>query len=326
MRFVTIGTSGITREFVAAAKNAGAEYVGAYSRDISRARAFAGDFGGSLCFDDLGSLAACGDADPVYVASPNALHARQSRLMLEAGKHVICEKPAATDPAELRGLQELADKKGVIYVEAIMSLHSPGLAALKKAMGRVGEISFAHIDFSQLSSRYALLKNGEMTNIFSQEMQAGCLEDIGLYCVYLTLELFGKPDRIVSKSVFLPSAADGRGCALVEYADKEVVLTHSKTAQSFSPSQILGDRGAVTVGSVSQVKDVRFYDAATSECETVFGDMSKVGIMEYEAADFMRFEDDPVNTAGDYAHCREMSLLVCETLAEMRRQAPGFTF
>ena len=79
VRFATIGTSGICERFLEALSEArGVEYVGTYSRDIARARDFGGRYGARLFFDDLRELASCPEVDAVYVASPNAAHARQN--------------------------------------------------------------------------------------------------------------------------------------------------------------------------------------------------------------------------------------------------------
>lgn len=194
-------------------------------------------------------MAASPDIDAVYIASPNVLHAAQSRLFLENGKHVLCEKPLAARPEEVESLQALAANRGLVYMEAIMLLHMPQLAVLEDAVGRLGRISLAHFDFSQLSSKYpAYLEGAALPNIFNPAMETGALMDLGVYCVYPALYLFGEPEGLTASAVFLDSGADGAGAAVLRYPDKVAVLTYSKTGQAVAPSQIVGDRGTLTIG------------------------------------------------------------------------------
>lgn len=166
-------------------------------------------------------MAASPDIDAVYIASPNVLHAAQSRLFLENGKHVLCEKPLAARPEEVESLQALAANRGLVYMEAIMLLHMPQLAVLEEAVGRLGRISLAHFDFSQLSSKYpAYLEGAALPNIFNPAMETGALMDLGVYCVYPALYLFGEPEELTASAVFLDSGADGAGAAVLRYPDQ----------------------------------------------------------------------------------------------------------
>ncbi len=109
MRFATIGTSTITTEFARAAHAIdGVELSVALSRDAGRAGEFAREIGAARGGSDLDAiLSATGEdaVDAVYVASPNAAHADQVRRCLDAGKHVLCEKPLTLTEAETAGLE-----------------------------------------------------------------------------------------------------------------------------------------------------------------------------------------------------------------------------
>ena len=132
MRYATIGTSWITEAYIDGAKSVpDTEIYAVYSRDAAKAEAFAKKHGAKMYFTSLEEMAACKEIDGVYIASPNSLHYEQSLIMLKAGKHVICEKPLAINPEEVESLIELADKNNLVYMEAIMMLHTPALRLLK---------------------------------------------------------------------------------------------------------------------------------------------------------------------------------------------------
>ena len=139
MRYGIIGTGWIAEAFIEGARLAcGADIAAVYSRTAERGEDFARRNGIAKVCTDINELAAA-DVDGVYIASPNALHYEQSKLMLSAGKHVICEKPITVEPEELIELQALAAEKGLVYIEAIMYMHNPVRELLRETVGRLGE-------------------------------------------------------------------------------------------------------------------------------------------------------------------------------------------
>lgn len=257
IRLATVGTSAITEKFLAACRLTG-RYVfhTAYSRSIKNGEEFAKAQGFKHFSDDLRAVAENPQIDAVYIATPNVLHYEQSRLFLENGKNVICEKPIVTDCEKYDELLSLADKKGLIYAEAIMSRHCAGREILLDAISRIGRISQARIDYCQLSSRYEKFKNGEKVNIFDMSLAAGTLMDLGVYCVYAAIDLLGNPDTVSACAAFAGNGADLSGGAVLGYKDFTAVLSYSKIGQSAIGSEIVGDKGAVKIGSVSQYADI----------------------------------------------------------------------
>src|SRR4051794_27724199 len=107
IRFGIIGTNFITDQFIAAVRDVdGVALSALYSRTAERAEAFAAKNGIPLTFTDLGEMAASSEVDAVYIASPTSFHAEQAMLCMRAGKHVLCEKPAASNARELQRMVE----------------------------------------------------------------------------------------------------------------------------------------------------------------------------------------------------------------------------
>lgn len=321
MKYAVIGTGWITESFIGGAEKAGgAELFGVCSRSYSKGKTLAEKFGAPRVFVDLKDLARCPDVEAVYIASPNSLHYEQSKLMLSNGKHVICEKPITVTPEQLDELQTLADKNGLIYMEAMMYLHSPVRPKIKNALPGLGSVTSAHFDFSQLSSKLPAYKRGENPNIFNPAFATGSLMDLGVYCVYPAVDLFGMPDKISAFAGFIPGGSDGTGCAVLEYGDKLVTLTWSKLAQSFAPSQILGDGGTLTIESLSQLTGITFCRKGEGERRLV-GDTDRHTVMSYEMKDFISYINDPAGTKADYDCCRETAMKVSEIMARIRETA-----
>ena len=288
LKFGIIGTGWIAEEFVKGLQiTEDLIFSALYSRTEEKGRAFAEKFGGAEIFTDINEFAES-DIDAVYIASPNSLHYEQSRLMLKNGKHVLCEKPITATPEQFGYLRKLADSKNLIYTEAIMYLHLPEKDVLSQAVTKIGKITSAHFDFSQLSSKYEALKRGELPNIFNPEFATGCLMDLGIYCIYPALELFGKPEKITASSGLLSTGADGYGTAIFDYSDKQVTLTYSKLGQDRCGSQICGDEGTIILPSVSKLTEMRLYDNE-GNASVISRDKDKHILMYYEAKNFAEF-------------------------------------
>ena len=308
----------ITQMFISAAKKqAGIEYTAAYSRTLPSAKAFAEAQGAAAYFCDLEEMAKSDRIDAVYIASPNRFHYEQSLLFLQNGKHVFAEKPATTTKAQAETLLALAAEKGLIYAEAIMSIHTPAFRTLTEQIKTIGRIRTVNFVFCQLSSKYPAFLRGENPNIFNPEMHTGCLMDIGVYNVYLAAALFGRPQRIVSDAVFLPSGADAAGTTILKYDDFSVNLIYSKVGQNYAPSEIIGDNGTIGIQSVSQLTGIDLIRSGVRE-NLVEYEKTRDEVMGAEAAFFR----DAVSGGrkDEYRFATETALLVRELTDEIRRQ------
>ena len=315
MRYGVIGTGWIAKSFIDGARLiCNSEFTAVYSRTAESGNKFAAENKIEKVYTDISEFAN-GDFDAVYIASPNRLHYEQSKLMLQSGKHVICEKPITVEPEELEELQALASEKGLIYVEAIMYMFNPARDLLKDAIEKIGKITSVHFDFSQLSSKYPAYKRGELPNIFNPALATGCLMDLGIYCVYPALDLFGLPEKITACAHFMESGADGSGVAGLLYSDKLVNFTYSKLGQDRLGSQIFGDGGTIKIESISKLINMTLVDNGGNETE-IIGDVAKERLMGYEAQGFEHFianPDDPY-----YNVTKERALQVSRVMKQIR--------
>ena len=319
IKYGVIGSGWIAEEFVMGAQTVeGLEFAAMYSRTYEKGKEFAEKFGCENIYTDLEKFAKS-DIDAVYIASPNLLHYEQSKLMLENGKHVLCEKPITITPDEFSELFSLAQSKKLIYTEAIMMMFSPNKNLLKNALGKIGNITTAHFDFSQLSSKYAALKRGENPNIFNPEMKTGCLRDLGIYCYYPAVEFFGIPEKITSRAGFIETGADGYGTAVLDYPDKQVTLTYSKIGQDYLGSQIFGDKGTITIESISKLTNIKIH-FADGKTEDVTGETEKYILMSYEAEKFHDFITDFEKNKEEYFYINNIISEVNKLMYEVKNQ------
>ena len=186
-------------------------------------------------------------------------------------------------------------------------------------MEKIGRLSLARLDFSQLSSRYAALRAGELPNIFNPVFETGALMDLGIYCIYPALYYWGMPQQIDARAVFLPSGADGSGCALFTYPDKLAVLTYSKTGQAAAPSEIQGDRGTVAIQSISQLAQMTL--TADGQTTLLQGAQDKAELMGHEALDFYQAVVGEKAALDKYRRDARLALDAARCLHTVRRAA-----
>lgn len=257
IRFATIGTGKIVHKFLKAmAKCEGFRYSAVYSREQEKADAFAKEYGVKKTYTSLEDLAKDPQIDAVYIASPNALHCEQSVLMMEHGKHVLCEKPVASNSRELVKMLNTAEQNQVVFLEAMRTAFAPGIAVIKKNLHKLGTIRRATLQYCQYSSRYDHFKQGIIENAFRPELSNGALMDIGVYCVYPLTMLFDRPQNIIAQGVFLRNGVDGAGTILGMYPQMQAELLYSKITDSALPSQIQGEEANMLIYQIPKIEKI----------------------------------------------------------------------
>ncbi|MCM3746251.1 Gfo/Idh/MocA family oxidoreductase [Paenibacillus pasadenensis] len=318
LRIGIIGSNFITETFVdAARKVAGLQLAAHYSRSAERGAEFADRFGIPVRFTNLEEMAASDAIDAVYVASPNSFHAPQAILFMQHGKHVLCEKPIASNTRELKEMIAASREHGVLLMEAMKSTFLPNFAAVRDNLHKLGDIRQYFASYCQYSSRYDRYKEGEILNAFKPELSNGSLVDIGIYCIYPLVALFGKPEKVQASAVMMESGVDGRGGLLLSYKGMDAVVTHSKLSDSYLPSEIQGESGIMLIERISQPNAVRvqYRDGRPEEELT---QPQEENTMIYEIQEFVRLVSEG-KTESDI-NTFELSLSVMEILDEARRQ------
>jgi predicted dehydrogenase len=267
IRVATIGTSTITDRFADGVRAVdGIRISHAYSRHTDKAAAAAARFGAEPA-SDLTALLASRGVDAVYVGSPNSVHREQVLAAVEAGKHVIVEKPAVPTVAEWDELVTAAQVSGVVLIEAMRTAYDPGLTAVRALLPVLGPIRRVSLRYGKRSSRYDSVLAGERVNIFDPAMAGGALNDLGVYCAHALVNLFGEPERVVGALVPIRSGSDGAGAALAVYPGFVADLSWSKITDSTLPSEIQGEHATLEIDAIDSARrlTVRSTDNTTEE-------------------------------------------------------------
>lgn len=320
IRFATIGTNFITEWFLeAVGRCEGFTYAAAYSRKEETARAFAGKHGAKRWCTDLEELAAAGDVDAVYIASPNSLHCEQAILMMRHGKHVLCEKAVASNSQELERMLEEAGRNQVVLLEAMRPAFDPGLTAIRDNLPKLGTIRRVSFQYAKYSSRYDKFKAGIVENAFNPAFSNGALMDIGVYCVHPLVKLFGRPQQIHAEALLLPGGIDGAGTILAQYPGMMADVMYSKICDNRLPSQIQGENGTMLIRDIASPTDLKIHYHG-GEVEEIH--VEKEGInMIYEVREWRRLIEARIS-GGEH---NRYSVMAMEVMDEARRQT-GLVF
>ncbi|MBP1890502.1 putative dehydrogenase [Clostridium moniliforme] len=316
IRFGVIGTGKIVDNFLKAAlTHENFELVAMYSRILEKAKDFGEKYGAKKFFDNLESFSKCEDIDAVYIASPNSLHSSQAIMCIKNNKHVLCEKPMASNLREVKKMTSLAEEKGVLLMEAMRITVLPNFLRVKENLHKIGKIRRYFASYCQYSSRYDKYKEGIILNAFKRELSNGALMDIGVYCIHPMIALFGKPNGIVSQAVFLENGIDGQGTAMVSYGDTSGLIMYSKISDSKLPLEIQGEDGTILIDSIL-FKNVKII--YRNGKEEVISIKQREDDMYYELDEFINVINN--NEIDSMKNSHKNSLIAIELMDKIRSQ------
>jgi predicted dehydrogenase len=180
-----------------------AELIAVASRDQQRAEDYAREWEIDRAYGSYEALLDDGDVEAVYISLPNTLHCEWSIRAIEAGKHVLCEKPMSRHVGEVEAAFDAAEQHDRILSEAFMYRHNPQTARLLQLVddGAIGDLRLVRSCFS-----YSLY---DVDNIrLRTDVEGGSLMDVGCYCVSGSRLLAGEPEQLYGQQFVGPSGTD----------------------------------------------------------------------------------------------------------------------
>lgn len=273
IRLGTIGSGVIVHSMLdGVMQTDGIRCVAVYSRTAEKGRSLADEYGVKKVYTDINEFLQDEETNFIYIATPNLLHYEQVKKALLAGKNVICEKPFCTKVSQAKELVKIADEKGLILVDAVPPAFLPNMEIIKRELPKIGRVRLVMSNYSQYSSRYDLLLEGEIPNIFNPEYGGGCLMDINLYNVYINVALFGKPKKYVYYPNIFKNLTDTSGIMIMQYNGFVSESSGAKDTWGMNYIQIEGEKGYIYVkdgsNALSEIKVV------TKDKEEIFNNQT----------------------------------------------------
>jgi D-xylose 1-dehydrogenase (NADP+, D-xylono-1,5-lactone-forming) len=253
-----LSTARINELIIDAAKaSEEAEVLAVGSRDSARAEAYAREHGIERSYGSYEALLEDPDVEAVYISLPNSLHVGWTVRALEAGKHVLCEKPFSRHPDEVEQAFDLAESNGLVLSEGFMWRHHPQTAKLVQlvADGAIGPLRVVRAAFSfQLAAVH-----GAEDARFDPDLDGGSLMDVGCYCLSAIRLLAGEPERLQGQQVLGPTGVDVSFAASLALPDDR--LGHFDCGfvlPSRAELEVVGEEASLFVTTPFQIRSPGF--------------------------------------------------------------------
>jgi len=214
LRVGILSTAKINNAILTGARaSAGAEVVAVASRDRGRAEAYAAEKGIPRAHGSYEALLADEAVEVVYVPLPNSMHLPWSVKALEAGKHVLCEKPLSPRAADVEAAFEAAERAGRILMEGFMWRYHPATEKVVSLVrgGAIGDLRVVRSAFG-----FTLDPAGDNVR-WSSELEGGAMMDVGCYCVSALRLLAGEPERVSAELVAGGDGVDARLAGVLRF-------------------------------------------------------------------------------------------------------------
>jgi len=282
LRWGLLSTANITGALLGSGHG---EFAAVASRSTDRAEAFAREHGIARAHGSYEALLADPEVDAVYVPLPNSMHVEWSIKALEAGKHVLCEKPMSRHPEDVERAFDVAAREGLVLMEAFMWRHHPQLERAREliAQGTIGELRVVRAAFS-FTGRPA----GDIR--LQHELEGGGLMDVGCYCISGCRAIAGtEPERVYGEQVLGGDGVDVAFAATMRFPGD--VLATFDCGMSYAARdelEAVGDQGSLFLDDPwhgrEAVVEVRRADRSTERVEAGAANSYALELRNFEAA------------------------------------------
>ena len=270
MKTAILGAGNIAKSMAAALRglqkrgeNVEPYAVGA--RELSRAEAFAREQGFEKAYGSYEEVVSDPEIDLVYVATPHSMHCEHTRLALEHGKNVLCEKAFTMNAGQAEEVIALAEKKGLLLAEAIWPRYMPSRQMILDLIdsGVIGTVTSLSANLG-----YPLTHVERMVR---PELCGGALLDLGVYPLnFASMAFPGEIRDVASACVKWETGVDAQNSFTLTFEDgRMAVLYSSMLVQSDRLGVINGDKGYMEVQNINNPEEIRIFDLQRNCIRTI---------------------------------------------------------
>lgn len=242
LRWGYLSASNISRQMASDFALAGLKIQAVGARNIAKANAYADEFNIPNRHGSYEALVNDPEVDIVYVSTLQTFHFQHTMLAIEAGKHVLCEKPFTVSAKEAATIQAAAKAKGVMVMEAMWTRFLPNHVELYKDLesGIIGDITLVSADHSQALRH--------VPRLWDAAGGGGALLDLGIYPVSFANRLLGAPSKVSAMAKLTDQNIDEVTTGLFDYASgAKAVFTTSMSTAGPVDAFVLGTTGRVEI-------------------------------------------------------------------------------
>jgi len=247
LRWGILATGNIARSFAGDLRDAGITMTAVGSRRAEAAEEFAAEFGIARAHGSYEQLVADPDVDAIYVATPHPMHVEAALLAIDAGKHVLVEKPFTLSQPEARLIAERAERQGVVAMEAMWTRFLPHMVRVREliAEGAIGEVRTVIADHTQA------LPTDPEHRLQNPALGGGALLDLGIYPVSFAVDILGLPSGVQAHAAMTPTGVDRQTAMIFSYDDgRQAVLHCALDTAGSNRAVVIGTEGAIEIDRV----------------------------------------------------------------------------
>ena len=285
LRWGILATGWIADLFVKDLQMSGHSVTAVGSRSQQSADRFAAQFGIAKAHGSYEALVADPNIDIVYVATPHPMHAANAMMALEAGKHILVEKPFTINAAEARRIVDLATSKKLVVLEAMWTRFLPHMVRIREivASGLLGDVR------SVIADHTRDLSDDPQHRLNALELGGGALLDLGIYPISFAWDILGRPEHISAMARFKSTGADAEVATLFRHAGGAISVTLSTSDNpGRNVASILGSKGRIEIDTTWYVPTTyRVFDNQDRIIEERTYPVEGRG-MQYQAAEVER--------------------------------------
>lgn len=248
VNFAVLGTGFIIGVFMEAQKEiAGLNVIAVLGINQQSVDNFSDQYHIQYKYTDYEELLNNDKIDFVYIGLPNHLHFSYAKEALIHHKNVVVEKPFVPTVEEAEELLLIAKENHCMIFDAITTKSIPLLNTIKENLNQLGNIKTVTSIYCQYSSRYDLVKKGQIPPVFDLKKNGGVLNDLGIYPVTFVVSLFGKPKHLHYYPNKLSNGCDTSGVLIMEYPNFIANIRIAKDSFSENRCTIEGDEGTMFI-------------------------------------------------------------------------------
>lgn len=233
------------------------------ARDLDRAEAFAKENGFTKAYGSYEEMLADEAVDLVYVAVPHSHHYKMTKMCLEAGKHVLCEKAFTVNAEQAKEILALAESKKLLLTEAIWTRYMPSRKIIDDivASGEIGEVTSLTANLGyELSA---------VKRIWDPKLAGGALLDVGVYLVNFARMVFGENMTSISSSAVFKDGVDMIDSIVMTFDGGKVATMQSNVAAAQNRDGcIFGTKGYIEITNINNPEEIKVYNDAYEEVKS----------------------------------------------------------
>ena len=265
LRVAILGAGGIAIKMAKTLR--GMETAEAYAiaaRDLGRAEAFAKEYGFTKAYGSYAEMLQDENVDLVYIAVPHTHHYMCAKMCLEAGKHVLCEKPFCVNVEQTKELLAMAEDKKLLLTEAIWTRYMPSREIIDDliASGEIGEVTSLTANLG-----YDLR---EIPRIWDPKLAGGALMDVGIYLVHFARMVFGEKKAKITSEALFKNGVDMIDSIIMTFEDGQVATMQSNVyAVQNRNGSIFGTKGYIEITNINNPEVIKVFDENYQEVKSI---------------------------------------------------------